>query len=117
MKKDYFTQQKYRRLWNTFQSVITLLNHRSNLQRLVVWASYKKLPYPLKLYQNRLIAVEVRLLRYRFQYPRLTHYTIVFHWLTQPLRSPPRYFPRGAAAQYRINRLTTKNRQTYSYTN
>lgn len=101
--------------WREFNAILRTLHRYDDLRRLVIWARGKNLSRPLRLYQNRLLDEEIRLNRYRIKHPRISALAGIVHRFNALLFSTPHYYPRGAAAVYRVRDLTTGIKKTYSY--
>lgn len=84
-------------IWNVYCA----LNRQTELERLVRWATERKLPGPRRLYEARLADERRRLLRYRLNAPRAFRWARWLAWLSHPLRVAPRYPAKGSAAAYR----------------
>lgn len=91
--------------WNIFGLVFRSLNRQTELQRLIQWATRKRLPNPLSLYRQRLSDEQVRYAQYCFVSSRAAKLAYYMHTLTIPLRQPPHYPKHGSAAFYRAKRL------------
>lgn len=100
---------------NEFFTILFTLNRRTELTRLVAWATRKRLVGPRRLYEKRLMDEEVRLARYSLQSPTLVKWVQRFHWFNNLILPAPQRNYFGSASHYRIKRLTTRNRKTYSY--
>jgi hypothetical protein len=86
----------------TFYTIYCALNRRAELERLVAWATRKRLPGPRRLYRSRLLAEEQRVARYGRRFPRLAAWAAVAHRLYVCLTPRPRHPSRGAAVGYRF---------------
>lgn len=86
---------------HSFYDVYWYLNRKRELNRLINWASRKKLRGPLRLYQNRLIDTEKKLLCYKFHSTCLVVWAQRFHWLAGFIRPTIKYTSKGAASFYR----------------
>lgn len=98
------------RPWQTVSAILSALNRRAELERLVTWADRKNVPGPRRFYAARLTDQEVALTRYTLRYPRLVSVAHVLHWLNQLLSPSPRSFARGSAAVYRSRRRVLRKK-------
>ncbi len=97
-----------RHTWREFWVILRLHNRRAELQRLVRWATRKRLPGPRTCYERHLDDVELRLFRYRVHFPTVTRWARWTHRIKCVLFPPPRYPARGSAAGYSM-----KNRRQF----
>lgn len=84
-----------------FFQIFRLLNQRAELQRLIAWATRKKLPDPRRAYQRRLAEVEMRLADYTLRTRRLVWWARLLHTLCHPTNIPPKNLRKGMASGYR----------------
>ncbi len=86
------------------------LNRKRELERLIVWASYKGFRKVRLAYAQRRDDDELRLFRYE-QYSReAVHLARVVHTIAGLLFPPPKGFRRGAAAAYRSRYVDTRSK-------
>ncbi len=100
----YNTRQR----WEDFGNVYWLFGREAELQRLVTWASNKRLSKPRQAYQNRLTETQTSLTRIQWRSPgiwQIANFCFqIFNWAFPP----PRYMRKGSAAIYRRDWLTTR---------
>lgn len=106
MNKYIYSQPKSRFLPQELYSILCSLNRREELYRLIQWAERRNLSAPLRLYQNRLVDEEKRILRYTVNYPRLTSIAYFASGVNRLISGTPRYLPKGSARVYRYGLLT-----------
>ncbi len=87
--------------WQEVWSIVYILNRRSELERLVAWATRKRLTGPRRLYRSRLLDEEIRLSKYTVMSPGYA-VTLAYlvHFSNRLVFPPHRYMRRGAAAGY-----------------
>ncbi len=87
-------------------TILRIFNRRNELNRLITWSERKRLKNPNRLYQNRLVDEDRKLLRYSIASPKLTSIARIVHVLNRLISAPPRYLPKGSARIYRYGLLT-----------
>lgn len=101
------THFKFRLASQHFWLLLRTLNRRAELERLVIWATRKRLAGPREFYRSRLLDEEVRLSRYTTTSPRLVvTLANLVHYSNRLAFPPRRYMRRGAAAAYSSKHLT-----------
>jgi hypothetical protein len=105
MKIYKFRTQDVLFAWQRFYPILCTLNRRRELNRLIGWATRKRLTHPLSLYRLRLADEERRLFRYRLAHPRLTAFAYSLHLLAYVFFPVPRYLEKGSASAYRSQRI------------
>jgi hypothetical protein len=98
--------------WLAFCAVYRTLNRKGELERLVQWASRKKLAGPKNAYERKIVEEERRLIRHASQSPRLVRWAHLLRWLSLAIRTTPKYAVRGSASAYRSD---YSYRGSYSY--
>jgi len=86
--------------WHTFWSIVRAYERRNDLVRLTCWAQRKRLPGPLRCYQNRLVDEEARLFRHQLQRPDAALVARCVYHLERFFVPRSRRHRRGAAARY-----------------
>jgi hypothetical protein len=94
--------QKPSPFWQEFYAIFSTYNRRRELSRLRAWAMRECLSAPLRLYLNRLVDEEKRLLRYRLEHPQLSAFAYLLHVFAGLLFPAPRFMTKGSAQVYRV---------------
>ncbi len=90
-----------------FWALLRTLNRRAELERLISWATCKRLTGPREFYRSRLLDEEVRLSRYALRSPRwVVTLAYLVHCFNRLVFPPRRHMRRGAAASYSSKYLT-----------
>lgn len=101
MKLYFYQTQKLRLFIFQTYPILQALNRRSELTRLVQWASAKRDTGPLRLYRSRLIDEERRLVRKSFTYPLAYKFARLLFVINRAIARQPRYFQKGSAQSYK----------------
>ena len=104
-KIDEFDTSQRQTLVQQFYAIYCALNRQAELQRLVEWASRKRLKGPRNYYQLCLQDTQRRIFTLQVRSPRLTTLAWSLQYFNTLLFPTPRYFPSGAAKAYRNRRL------------
>lgn len=100
-----------------FWPLLHTLNRRAELERLIAWATRKRLTGPREFYRSRLLDEEMRLSRYAITAPRwVVTLAYLLHNFNRLAFPPRRYMRRGAAAPYSSKTLTCPDK-AYSISN
>ena len=78
------------------------LHRRADLERLIQWATRKRLLGPRMHYRMLRMDTEQRLLQHQFRYPRLTWWLRFFFALSAMLLPSQHYHRKGAASKYKL---------------
>lgn len=93
---------RYRLTVVQFTTILDTIAQQDDLKRLVRWARRKKLKSVQEHYQWRLIDAEQRLLTKTLRHPQLTSIAKWVYCAQVMLSATPRFYPKGAAAKYRL---------------
>jgi hypothetical protein len=85
-----------------FSSAYWLMGREAELQRLIVWATRKRLAKPRQVYQNRLDETQTVLSRIRHQSPYSFNCAQLCFDIADVLFPPPKYPHKGSAAGYKF---------------
>lgn len=101
------TYSRTKSAWHYLGNILCLLNRRAEFERLVSWATRKRLTGPREFYRSRLLDDEIRLSRYVITAPRwVVTLAYLLHNFNRLAFPPRRYMRRGAAAAYSSKNLT-----------
>jgi hypothetical protein len=84
-----------------FSNVYWLLGREAELQRLMRWATRKRLTKPRQLYQKRLADTQMVLSRIQLRSPQIFAYARVCFGVADTWFPPPKYPRKGSAAGYK----------------
>jgi hypothetical protein len=94
--------QLHRSKWNVFCTVYRLLNMRDEVRRLLQWAANKGIDGPTKQrYEWLLEDHRLRIALFSRYDPTAARWAKIAQWLSQLVRTNPRYYPKGAARGYK----------------
>ena len=106
---DIITDSLYNSRWYshrlTLRDATTIwryLYRRADLERLVHWATRKRLSGPRTHYQTLLVDTEQRLLQCQLRHPRLAWWLRFIFGLITQVFAPRYHYRKGAAAKYRM---------------
>ena len=102
-----------------FCAIYNILSRRYELERLIEWATRKKLIDPRRLYQSRWADEERRLTRVSWRSPRILCLVRFLFCANQIILPTRHYHAKGSAAKYRSQkisgkRLTDRSKQMYN---
>ena len=90
--------------WKDARAIWRYQCRQADLERLVRWATRKRLSGPRAHYQVLLIDTEQRLLQHQLRHPHVAWWLRFFFDLTTLVFPVPRYCRKGLAAKYRLRR-------------
>lgn len=92
----------YRFFWLDTVYILETLTQRDELQRLIRWASRKKLSRVRDYYQRLLDDTEMRLSSQAIRHPHLTELAEWLCCVATMLNPPPPVYKKGAAVKYSL---------------
>ena len=92
----------YRLTWRDTASIWRYQCRQADLERLVRWATRKRLAGPRTHYQTLLVDTEQRLLQCQLRHPRLAWWLRFIFGLITQVFAPRYHYQKGAAAKYRM---------------
>lgn len=98
-----------------FNTILSSLHREQELRELCQWARRKKLERPYLSYHHQLLDEIVLQNRYALRYPYHSQWAKFLYFINRLVTPRPKYYPRGAAAKYRRNNLTTQLKESYSF--
>jgi hypothetical protein len=91
-------------LWCDFWAISGTLERRDDLERLVAWATRKKLAGVKNYYKRLLTDTELLLADRNIRRPKLSFWSIQLYFAYRILFPPPSYYKKGAALRYRLRK-------------
>lgn len=88
--------------WLDTTYILETLTQREELQRLIHWASRKKLSRVRDYYRQLLDDAEIRLSSQALRHPHLSELAAWLYCAANMLNPPPHVYAKGAAAKYRL---------------
>jgi hypothetical protein len=91
-------------LWRDFWTIWNTLERRDDLERLVTWATRKRLAGVKNYYKRLLTDTELLFTERNMRRPKLSFWALHLHFTFRMLFPPPRYYKKGAALRYRLRK-------------